>query len=58
MKEHYIDARNIGSLARYINHWDEPNAQFIKRFVKGSERCGVFAIRDISRGTEITCHYI
>ena len=48
MSKHYIDARKVGSLARYTNHSDSPNAKFIKIFVQGSERCGVFAIQDIS----------
>ena len=48
----------MGSLARYINHCDKQNSQFTKKNVEGSERCGVYAIWDIPRGTEITCHYI
>ena len=57
MSEDYIDAIKVGSLGRYINHSDEANAKFIKKFVQGSERCGVFAIQDIHPGNEITCNY-
>ena len=56
MSKHYIDARNLGSLARYTNHSDEPNAKFIKICSRIRKMC-FFAIRDIPAEKEITCDY-
>ena len=58
MAKHYIDARQAGTKARYINHSKEaPNAEFRKRIIWGVERCGVFSIQDIQYGEEILCDY-
>ena len=58
MGKHYIDAREEGSLARFINHHDPANAKFEKKIVGGSQRCGVFATNNISKDDEITCSYL
>ena len=58
MTHHYIDAEKEGSLARYINHCDEPNAMFKKIFVGGVERSAVYAAKDIVIDDEITCMYL
>ena len=50
MEKHYIDARQAGTKARYINHSKTPNAEFRKRIIRGVERCGVFSIQEIQHG--------
>ena len=57
MKKHYIDARQAGNKARYINHSKELTAVFKKRIIQGVERCGVFSIQVIQYGEEIICDY-
>ena len=57
MGKHYIDARQAGTKARYINHSKKPNSKFVKRMIRGVERCGVFTIKEIQKGEEITCDY-
>ena len=57
MKKHYIDARQAGNKARFINHSKNPNAIFKKRIVQGIERCGVFSKQVIHNGEEIICDY-
>lgn len=56
-KNVYIDARQKGSVARYINHSCEPNCIAKKWIVNGITRIGCFAVKDITRGDEITIDY-
>ncbi|KAG6547384.1 hypothetical protein Mapa_010832 [Marchantia paleacea] len=53
----YIDVTHVGSLARFINHSCDPNCETTKWTVLGEERIGIFAIQDISAGTELTFDY-
>ena len=57
LAKHYIDARQAGNNARYINHSDTPNSKFSKRMIRGVERCGVFSMKEIKFDEEITCDY-
>ncbi|OWY94278.1 DNA binding protein [Phytophthora megakarya] len=52
-----IDATQIGGRMRFVNHSCDPNCQVEKWCVRGQERCGVFAIRDVAAGDEITINY-
>ncbi|RVX13277.1 Histone-lysine N-methyltransferase ASHH1 [Vitis vinifera] len=52
-----IDATKSGSQARFINHSCEPNCETRKWSVLGEVRIGIFAMRDISIGTELTYDY-
>jgi len=52
-----IDASRYGNDARFINHSCEPNAETQKWNVKGFECVGIFALRDIRYGEEITFDY-
>ncbi|GLD93194.1 hypothetical protein PINS_up001786 [Pythium insidiosum] len=52
-----IDATRMGGLARFINHSCEPNCGVEKWEVDGEERCGIFALRDILPGEELSFDY-
>lgn len=52
-----IDAREKGSIARFVNHSCNPNCEVQKWNVCGEQRCGFFADRDMKAGTEITIDY-
>jgi hypothetical protein len=52
-----IDASRKGNLARFINHSCNPNAITQKWLVLGEIRVGIFALRDIKKGEEITFDY-
>lgn len=52
-----IDATRMGGYARFINHSCEPNCGVEKWEVGGEERCGIFALRDIHDGEELTFDY-
>lgn len=52
-----IDARFKGNAARFINHSCDPNAELQRWQVKGYTRIGIFALRDIAAGEEITYDY-
>mmetsp|Transcript_27022 Transcript_27022/g.38075 ORF Transcript_27022/g.38075 Transcript_27022/m.38075 type:complete len:420 (+) Transcript_27022:12-1271(+) len=52
-----IDAKKRGNLARFINHSCNPNCQTQKWFVQGEMRVAIFAIKNISAGTELTFDY-
>ena len=58
MKHHYIDGHKDGSLARYINHSNNPNAIFKKIVVEGVERSAVYTDKNIGVKEEITCNYM
>mmetsp|Transcript_29350 Transcript_29350/g.60883 ORF Transcript_29350/g.60883 Transcript_29350/m.60883 type:complete len:2232 (+) Transcript_29350:358-7053(+) len=53
----YIDARHRGGIARYINHSCEPNCAVHRWKVRGSIRAGVFALREIRAGEELSFDY-
>uniref|UniRef100_A0A453SV54 SET domain-containing protein n=1 Tax=Aegilops tauschii subsp. strangulata TaxID=200361 RepID=A0A453SV54_AEGTS len=52
-----IDATNKGNKSRFINHSCEPNTEMEKWTVDGETRVGIFALRDIQRGEELTYDY-
>jgi len=53
----YIDARHRGGIARYINHSCEPNCAVHRWKVRGILRAGVFALREIGEGEELSFDY-
>uniref|UniRef100_A0A0D9XCB9 Histone-lysine N-methyltransferase n=1 Tax=Leersia perrieri TaxID=77586 RepID=A0A0D9XCB9_9ORYZ len=52
-----IDATNKGNMSRFINHSCEPNTEMQKWTVEGETRVGIFALRDIKMGEELTYDY-
>ena len=52
-----IDAGPKGNLARFMNHSCDPNCITQKWTVNGDTRVGLFALKDISDGTELTFNY-
>ncbi|ONM21455.1 Histone-lysine N-methyltransferase ASHH3 [Zea mays] len=52
-----IDATNKGNRSRFINHSCEPNTAMQKWTVDGETRVGIFALRDIKIGEELTYDY-
>lgn len=52
-----LDLRKYASAARFINHSCDPNAQLQLWKVNGISRLGVFAIKHITSGAQITCNY-
>ncbi|DBA03464.1 TPA: hypothetical protein N0F65_002872 [Lagenidium giganteum] len=52
-----IDATRMGGVARFINHSCQPNCGVEKWEVNGEERCGIFALRDIYPGEELSFDY-
>ncbi|XP_042482254.1 histone-lysine N-methyltransferase ASHH2 [Macadamia integrifolia] len=52
-----IDACAKGNLGRFINHSCEPNCRTEKWMVNGEICIGLFAIRDIKKGEEVTFDY-
>lgn len=56
-KTQLIDPSNKGSLARFINHSCDPNCITRKWDVLGETCVGIFAIKDIKEGEEITFDY-
>ena len=55
--ELFIDARSGGNEGKFINHSCSPNAEFQKWRVGEQEVIGVFAIKEIAAGAEITVDY-
>ncbi|SOV17458.1 variant-silencing SET protein [Plasmodium gaboni] len=56
-KDVYIDSAKKGSISRFINHSCSPNSVSQKWIVRGFYRIGIFALRDIPSGEEITYNY-
>ncbi|CAB3374360.1 Hypothetical predicted protein [Cloeon dipterum] len=54
---HFIDARNKGNLSRFINHSCEPNCESSHWMVSGERRVGLFTLRDVKAGEELTFNY-
>nr|XP_043638915.1 histone-lysine N-methyltransferase ASHH2 [Erigeron canadensis] len=52
-----IDACAKGNLSRFINHSCEPNCRTEKWMVNGEVCVGLFALRDIKKGEELTFDY-
>ncbi|KAJ7959179.1 Histone-lysine N-methyltransferase ASHH2 [Quillaja saponaria] len=52
-----IDASAKGNLGRFINHSCEPNCRTEKWMVNGEICIGLFALRDIKKGEEVTFDY-
>nr|XP_029730196.1 LOW QUALITY PROTEIN: probable histone-lysine N-methyltransferase Mes-4 [Aedes albopictus] len=52
-----IDAGPKGNLARFINHSCEPNCETMLWKVGGAQSVGLFAIKDIKAGEELTFNY-
>ncbi|KAK9049221.1 hypothetical protein SSX86_031812 [Deinandra increscens subsp. villosa] len=52
-----IDACAKGNLGRFINHSCQPNCRTEKWMVNGEVCIGLFAIRDIKQGEELTFDY-
>jgi serine/threonine protein kinase len=53
----FIDARQKGGTARYINHSCDPNCIVERWKVRGVLRAGIFALRDLPAGTELSFDY-
>lgn len=47
-----IDARQKGSILRFVNHSCGPNAETQKWTIQGKRRIGLFTKDDIARGEE------
>uniref|UniRef100_A0A8C5DEN9 Histone-lysine N-methyltransferase ASH1L-like n=1 Tax=Gouania willdenowi TaxID=441366 RepID=A0A8C5DEN9_GOUWI len=52
-----IDSYRMGNEARFINHSCEPNCEMQKWSVNGVYRIGLFALKEITNGTELTYDY-
>ncbi|KAK9845360.1 hypothetical protein WJX81_004380 [Elliptochloris bilobata] len=52
-----IDACRKGALGRFINHSCDPNCETQKWVVRGELAIGLFALRDIQAGEELTFDY-
>ncbi|XP_057795670.1 histone-lysine N-methyltransferase ASHH2 isoform X2 [Salvia miltiorrhiza] len=52
-----IDACSKGNLGRFINHSCDPNCRTEKWMVNGEVCIGLFALRDIKKGEEVTFDY-
>ncbi|ETW75709.1 hypothetical protein HETIRDRAFT_106382 [Heterobasidion irregulare TC 32-1] len=52
-----IDATSAGNISRYINHADDANCYSRLLQVNDENRIGIFAIRDIEPGEEISINY-
>ena len=55
--EIYLDARDVGGVARYVNHSCDPNCVVERWKVRGLHRAAVVAKKDIPAGTELSFDY-
>ncbi|KEP66502.1 UNVERIFIED_CONTAM: histone lysine methyltransferase SET2 [Hammondia hammondi] len=53
----YIDSTRVGNIARLVNHSCEPNCSLQRVNVHGTYRMGIFALRPILPGEEISYDY-
>ncbi|PFH33193.1 histone lysine methyltransferase SET2 [Besnoitia besnoiti] len=53
----YIDSTRVGNIARLVNHSCEPNCSLQRVNVHGTYRMGIFALRTILPGEEISYDY-
>jgi hypothetical protein len=56
-KYKYIDASKKGNTSRFMNHSCNPNCILQKWVVGNKVRIGIFSLRDIPAGTELTFDY-
>ncbi|XP_075713129.1 histone-lysine N-methyltransferase NSD2 isoform X2 [Rhinoderma darwinii] len=56
-KDRIIDAGPKGNYSRFMNHSCQPNCETQKWTVNGDTRVGLFAVRDIPAGDELTFNY-
>ncbi|XP_041947876.1 histone-lysine N-methyltransferase, H3 lysine-36 specific isoform X2 [Alosa sapidissima] len=56
-KDRIIDAGPKGNEARFMNHSCQPNCETQKWTVNGDTRVGLFALKDVTAGTELTFNY-
>lgn len=56
-KDRIIDAGPKGNLSRFMNHSCQPNCETQKWTVNGDTRVGLFAIKNIAAGDEISFNY-
>ncbi|XP_075427197.1 histone-lysine N-methyltransferase NSD2 isoform X1 [Ascaphus truei] len=56
-KDRIIDAGPKGNYSRFMNHSCQPNCDTQKWTVNGDTRVGLFALRDIPTGEELTFNY-
>uniref|UniRef100_A0A452J0G4 Histone-lysine N-methyltransferase NSD3 n=1 Tax=Gopherus agassizii TaxID=38772 RepID=A0A452J0G4_9SAUR len=56
-KDRIIDAGPKGNFSRFMNHSCNPNCETQKWTVNGDVRVGLFALRDIPAGMELTFNY-
>ncbi|XP_031428465.1 histone-lysine N-methyltransferase, H3 lysine-36 specific isoform X3 [Clupea harengus] len=56
-KDRLIDAGPKGNEARFMNHCCQPNCETQKWTVNGDTRVGLFALKDVTAGTELTFNY-
>ncbi|XP_014675574.1 PREDICTED: LOW QUALITY PROTEIN: histone-lysine N-methyltransferase NSD2-like [Priapulus caudatus] len=56
-KDRVIDAGPKGNLTRFMNHDCAPNCETQKWTVNGDVRVGLFALRDVAAGEELTFNY-
>ncbi|KAM4662430.1 LOW QUALITY PROTEIN: histone-lysine N-methyltransferase ASH1L [Discoglossus pictus] len=52
-----IDSYRMGNEARFINHSCDPNCEMQKWSVNGVYRIGLYALKDMTAGTELTYDY-
>ena len=52
-----IDAGPKGNIARFMNHSCDPNCETQKWTVNGDTKVGLFALKDIPNGAELTFNY-
>ncbi|XP_056410497.1 histone-lysine N-methyltransferase ASH1L [Hyla sarda] len=52
-----IDSYRMGNEARFINHSCDPNCEMQKWSVNGVYRIGLYALKDMMAGTELTYDY-
>ena len=52
-----IDAGPKGNIARFMNHSCDPNCETQKWTVNGDTKVGLFALKEIPSGTELTFNY-
>ncbi|KAJ3120871.1 hypothetical protein HK098_004187 [Nowakowskiella sp. JEL0407] len=55
--DEYLDARKKGNLARFMNHSCNPNCALQKWVVNSRVRIGIFAVKDVDIGEELTFDY-
>ena len=52
-----LDAGPRGNIARFVNHSCDPNSETQKWTVNGDTRVGLFALKEIKAGTELSFNY-